>query len=93
MDLRKAFNCANHKLLRGKIQSLGFLGVSLDWSASYLQGEQQFVISYDDDENQVKSDWARLVLGLLLLLSHINDLPDTVDSFVVLIANDSSVVL
>ena len=43
LDLRKAFDACNHKILFKKLKSKGVTGKSLDWFKSYLAGRRQIV--------------------------------------------------
>ena len=43
LDLRKAFDVCNHKILFKKLINKGILGKSLDWFKSYLTGRRQVV--------------------------------------------------
>ena len=43
LDYSKAFDCANHRLILAKLESLGFKNSALKWVASYLINRSQFV--------------------------------------------------
>ena len=43
LDLSRAFDSVNHRLLLQKLSLYGFRGGSLEWFASYLNGRQQCV--------------------------------------------------
>ena len=78
LDLCKAFDTVNHKILLTKLQYYGIRGVSNDWFASYLSNRRQFV-----SLNGINSDYQTItcgvpqgsVLGPLLFLLYINDMP------------------
>jgi len=42
MDLQKAFDTVNHKILMQKLNNYGVRGIVLDWLNSYLSGRKQF---------------------------------------------------
>ena len=78
LDLCKAFDTVNHKILLTKLEYYGIRGVSNDWFASYLTNRRQFV-----SLNGINSDYQTItcgvpqgsVLGPLLFLLYINDMP------------------
>ena len=94
MDLSKAFDCVNHDLLLRKLESLGIRGVPLQWFKSYLTCRRQFeeVQGSKSPELNVKHGVPQgSVLGPLLFLIYINDLPACVEEgSIVLFADDAN---
>ena len=93
MDISKAFNKIWHEGLLYKLESIGISGNLLNLFRSFLNDRYQRVVI-----NGQHSDWAPIlagvpqgsILGPLLFLIYINDLPDNLNSLVKLFAHDTS---
>ena len=94
LDLQKAFDLVNHDILLVKLQSLGICGISLKWFESYLKNRSQTVVV-----NGVFSDFfcsiimsvlQGSILGPILFLCFINDMPSSNLLFNILFADDTT---
>lgn len=94
LDFTKAFDTVNHDILLRKLEHYGIRDIALRWLASYLDRREQFV-----EFNNVASERAFIrcgvpqgsILGPLLFLLYINDLPNVSSLlFGLLFADDSN---
>ena len=83
LDLSKAFDTLNHKILLTKLEFYGIRGLPLDWFNSYLSQRKQYVeyIKFRSETRQVECGVPQgSVLGPLLFILYINDLPDAIEN-------------
>ena len=91
-DFAKAFDSVPHKKLLAKAYNLGLRGQLYTWIENFLNNRRQRVMV-----GQSKSEWAPVisgipqgsVLGPVLFLLFINDMPDRVNSMIKLFADDA----
>ena len=93
LDISKAFDKVWHERFLYKLESLGIQENLLNLFCSFLNDKHQRVVINDH-----LSDWAPIlagvpqgsILGPLLFLIYINDLPDNLNSLIKLFADDTS---
>ena len=95
IDLQKAFDTVNHKILITKMEYLGFSKEVILWFKSYL-AKRKFKVNL----NKIFSEPGKLlsgvpqgsILGSLLFLLHINDMPQAVKCELLLYADDTCLI-
>ena len=91
MDFAKAFDKVRHRRLLHKLDYYGIRGSTHKWTSSWLSGHTQQVVldGQASDPVPVLSGVPQgSVLGPILFLIFINDLPDNIKSSVCLFADD-----
>ena len=96
-DISKAFNFINHKILLMKSEKNGIRGATLKWFPSYLDLRPKYIKLNNMNSERVYLNYGvpqRSVLGPLLYILHVNDLPlSSLTLHFVMYADDTKIIL
>ena len=94
IDFRKAFDSVNHSLLLKTLYALAIVDQEYEWFTDYLKGRSQvvgFQGAFSDAESICVGVPQGSILGPLLFLLHVNDLPTVARKFSMLMYADDTV--
>ena len=94
LDFQKAFDTVPHRRLIKKLEAYGIQGNIMEWIRAFLSNRKQTVLVNGEESFQadVLSGIPQgSVLGPLLFLVYINDLPDKIKSESLLFADDTKI--
>ena len=94
VDFMKAFDTVPHKRLIVKMKCSGIVDPILGWVESFLSNRTQYV-SVNGKCSELKAVTSGIpqgsVIGPILFVIYINDLPDVVNKYLYLFADDSKI--
>ena len=104
LDMTKAYDKVQYDILLNKLQGIGIRGKTHEWFKSYLENrehqvEVEFYNEHTKEIQHIRSDSKQInasipqgsVIGCLLFIIYINDLPKIINESCVLFADDISV--
>ena len=95
LDLSRAFDTVNHRILLTKLEHYGIRGLALKWITSYLTNRKQFVeyINTSSDHKTVTCGIPQgSILGPLLFILYINEISNSSNLLkFILFADDTNV--
>ena len=94
LDIMKAFDTVPHQRLLAKLSSYGILGKTPSWIKSFLTSRKQRAVvngEVSDRSDVTNGVPQRSVLGPILFLCYINDLPLVIQNTVKVFADDTKI--
>ena len=96
MDVKKAFDSVSHKKLIKKLENYGIRGVANDLIESYLEKRKKFVSIANFNSSDLVIEYGvpqGSILGPLLFLIYINDLPSCLQFLPRFFADDTALLI